>query len=91
MMIPKPTESVKKIWPAASSQTCGSARAENTPPLPTPLGFHMNPSPLTTFWSGSWGLGVPNVSTRASTMNAATTNAGMAYVQKVSMPFDRPR
>ncbi len=50
MITPKPTERLKKIWPAAASQVCGLPSAEKS-------GFHMVPSPLITFCSGAAGSG----------------------------------
>ncbi len=84
MITPKPTERLKKIWPAAASQVWGLRSTSNE-------GFHIWPRPFQTLWSGLSASGVPSVSTRASTTSAHTAMIGMANWQNFSMPLDRPR
>jgi hypothetical protein len=69
---PKPTESVKKIWPEAAIQVLKS-------PSLAKFGFHMKPRPFITFWSGRAGSGTPRVSTRISTPMPIRPMAGMAH------------
>ena len=98
MIIPKPTESEKKICPAAASQVCGLASASQKPTLISspliklcPIGFHIKPSPLRIDASGLFGFGVPRVSTRIRIITAQNSNAGIANLQNHSIPLFIPR
>ena len=72
MITPKPTDSVKKIWPAAASQVCGLASAgEVRVPHVAEAVDHV--------LLGIVGSGVPSVSTRPSTIRAQTAIAGIAH------------
>ena len=74
-----PTLNVKKICPAASSQTRADKSVEKS-------GFQTKPRPLLTFQSGWAGSGVPKVRTRIKRMIAQKKSAGSAHLQKRSMP-----
>jgi len=89
-MMPKPTESVKKIWPAAASQSSGLASGRQML-SPSALGFHMKPSALLMFASGRVGSGVFSVSTRTRISTPISSSSGMANLQNASIPFVMPR
>ena len=72
MITPKPTERLKKIWPAAASQVCGLLSVSND-------GFHICPRPFQTFCSGCAASGAPSVKTRASTTMAQIAISGIAH------------
>ena len=81
--IPQPTESVKKICPAAASQTCGFAIAEKS-------GFQMNPRPFETVWSAAAPAGGSSVSTRIIRITANRKSIGIAQSASRSMPRATP-
>ena len=82
-MIPQPTDSVKKICPAAASHTCGLASAAKS-------GFQTKPRPDITFWSGPAPGGGSSVSTRTIRIAANTNSSGIAHSASRSMPRATP-
>ena len=80
LMIPSPRLRVKKIWPAAVSQTSAFLSIEKS-------GFQMKAIPLVMLLAGRVGSGVPRVRTRMAKTMPKRKRRGMPILARTSIPL----